>query len=102
LGLNVAEQESPLGHACFGLKMQENITQELSNPLVSAHLVFIPETVDNKPINHLSQSKKWREDYSRDLQVPIIEHNSFHYYIYKPFHLPSLERVVPSHFNQKN
>jgi hypothetical protein len=27
LGLTVAEQESPLGNPCFGLKMQEIITQ---------------------------------------------------------------------------
>jgi hypothetical protein len=63
--------------------------------------VFIPEAVDNEPINRLSQLKKWREEYSRDLRVPMIEHNSFHYYIYEPLQLLSGERVVPIHFYQQ-
>ncbi|KAH9820701.1 hypothetical protein DFH28DRAFT_1194770 [Melampsora americana] len=74
---------------------------ELGNPLVSPHLVFIPEAVDDEPVNHLSQSKKWREEYPRDLRVPMIEHNSFHYYIYEPLQLLSGERVVPIHFYQQ-
>ncbi|KAH9817515.1 hypothetical protein DFH28DRAFT_869876, partial [Melampsora americana] len=102
IGLNVAKEEIPSGDPCFGLKMQDIITQELSNPFVSSHLVLIPEAVNNEPINRLSQSKKWREDYSRDLQVPMIEHNSFHYYIYKPLQILSGERVVPIHFYQQN
>jgi hypothetical protein len=63
--------------------------------------VFIPEAVNDEPVNRLSQSKKWREEYPRDLRVPMIEHKSFHYYIYEPLQLLSGERVVPIHFYQQ-
>ncbi|KAH9813500.1 hypothetical protein DFH28DRAFT_1171408 [Melampsora americana] len=67
LGLMIRERKSPLGNPLFGLDVKIIISNELANPLVSPHLVFVPERTLEGPTNRLSQCKKWREEYPPEL-----------------------------------
>ncbi|KAH9813949.1 hypothetical protein DFH28DRAFT_1170063 [Melampsora americana] len=102
LGFNVIERLSPSGTPLFGLEIKRIIKNELANSLVSPHLVFVPELCPNTKINRLSQSKKWRELYSRDQRVQMISARNNHYYIYEPLQLRSNQLVVPVFFYQQD
>ncbi|KAH9807063.1 hypothetical protein DFH28DRAFT_1229446 [Melampsora americana] len=66
----------PLNNRCYGLSVKEIIAQELANPVVTEHLVFVPEYDTNSPIDRLSQSKKWREGFSRTQRVQMVSSTS--------------------------
>ncbi|KAH9807092.1 hypothetical protein DFH28DRAFT_1153434 [Melampsora americana] len=102
LGLMIRERKSPLGNPLFGLDVKIIISNELANPLVSPHLVFVPERTLEGPTNRLSQCKKWREDYSPELRVQMIVSNDIHYYIYEPVQLQTQQLVVPIFFFQQD
>ncbi|KAH9811918.1 hypothetical protein DFH28DRAFT_931583 [Melampsora americana] len=98
MGLDIAARESPTGNPLFGLKVQKIVESELANPIVSQHLVWIPELPGEDPINRLSQCRKWRELYPPHLRVQMVEMRSNHYYIYKPVQLIQGQLVVPMFF----
>ncbi|KAH9811554.1 hypothetical protein DFH28DRAFT_1178981 [Melampsora americana] len=109
LDLKIRERTSPLGNPLFGLDVKTIISnlnklcnQELANPLVSPHMVYVPELAINGPINRLSQCEKWHEDYPPDLCVQMISSNNVHYYIYEPVQLQTQHLVVPVFFFQQN
>ncbi|KAH9822599.1 hypothetical protein DFH28DRAFT_949193 [Melampsora americana] len=75
---------------------------ELSNPVVMKHLIFIPEYDPNKPINQLSQSKKWREGFSRNQRLQMITSRAGHFFLYKPICQTSGEWIAPLFFFQQS
>ncbi|KAH9820369.1 hypothetical protein DFH28DRAFT_839892, partial [Melampsora americana] len=83
-GLEVSEQTSPKGHPLFGLKVQTIIRNELANPLVSPHLVCLPELPTKEAVNRFAQSKKWREGFDKALRVQMVTHRNKHFFIYEP------------------
>ncbi|KAH9815232.1 hypothetical protein DFH28DRAFT_1165648 [Melampsora americana] len=95
MGLNISERDSPAGNPLFGL-------QELANPIVSEHLVFLPEAPGNDPITRLSQSQKWRELYSRTLRVQMVVSKNTHYYIYEPVQVITGQLIVPVFFYKQD
>ncbi|KAH9821902.1 hypothetical protein DFH28DRAFT_1120221 [Melampsora americana] len=78
-----------------------NGCNELANPMVSPHLVFVPK-LSKGPINRLPQCRKWREDYSLELCVQMIVSNQKHFYIYEPVQLWTKQLVVPIFFYHQN
>ncbi|CAH7672298.1 hypothetical protein PPACK8108_LOCUS7107, partial [Phakopsora pachyrhizi] len=72
--------------------------QELGNPLVSSCLEFYPEQSAGKKIYKLSQSKKWLQEYPRDLRAQMISVEGKHYYIYEPVQINDGSVVVPMFF----
>ncbi|KAH9822967.1 hypothetical protein DFH28DRAFT_1048547 [Melampsora americana] len=101
MGLDICARDSPTGKPLFGLKVQTIIQSELANPIVSPHFVFLPELPVNVPINRLSQSQKWREDYPPSLRVQMVEYKSIHFYIYEPVQVVSAQLFVPIFFYQQ-
>ncbi|KAH9814285.1 hypothetical protein DFH28DRAFT_971155 [Melampsora americana] len=101
-GFNVKEWESPLRNPCYGLSIKEIVAQELSNPVVIKHLTFIPEYDPNEPINRLSQSKKWREGFSRNQRLQMITSRARHFFLYEPICRTSGEWIVPIFFFQQS
>ncbi|KAH9810625.1 hypothetical protein DFH28DRAFT_1132026 [Melampsora americana] len=92
-GLEVSDRISPHGHPLFGLKVQTIIS--------IPHLVCLPElATHNEPVNRFSQSKKWREDFSKELRVQMVVHRGKHYYIYEPLLTIAEKLVVPAFFYQ--
>ncbi|KAH9807661.1 hypothetical protein DFH28DRAFT_1138529 [Melampsora americana] len=103
MGINLIERLSPSGIPLFGLDVKNILKNELANPLVSPHLVFLPELPTNEAINRLSQSKKWREDYSAISRVQmVVSAKKKHIYIYEPVQLQTHQLVVPIFFYQQN
>ncbi|KAH9812461.1 hypothetical protein DFH28DRAFT_825323, partial [Melampsora americana] len=102
VGLELLERMSPEGKPLFGLKVETIIRNELVNPLISPHIVFVPKQAINTPINRFSQCQKWREGYTPDLCVQMIAINNHHFYIYEPVQLCSQQLVVPMFFFQQN
>ncbi|KAH9825055.1 hypothetical protein DFH28DRAFT_878478, partial [Melampsora americana] len=102
VGLELSERMSPEGKPLFGLKVETIIRNELANPLISPHIVFVPEQAINTPINRFSQCQKWREGYAPDLRVQMIAMKNRHFYIYEPVQLCSQQLVVPMFFFQQN
>ncbi|KAH9819141.1 hypothetical protein DFH28DRAFT_1148262 [Melampsora americana] len=101
LGLHVAEWQSALSNACYGLSIREIVAQELANPVVSDHLVFVPEYDPNTPTDRFSQSKKWREGFSRTHRVQMVtSKRAGHFYLYEPVRGCSNEWIVPVYFFQ--
>ncbi|KAH9820476.1 hypothetical protein DFH28DRAFT_1217996 [Melampsora americana] len=98
LKINVIEKTSALGSPCFGLSIQETISQELANPHVCPHIQFIPEYEPGAIINRLSQARKWRDGFSRDLRVPMVQSSFGHFYVYEPVQLESRNILVPIYF----
>ncbi|KAI8458054.1 hypothetical protein BY996DRAFT_6411177 [Phakopsora pachyrhizi] len=74
------------------------LIQELGNPLVSRCLEFYPEQSAGKNIYKLSQSKKWLQEYPRDLRAQMISVGGKHYYIYEPVQINDGSVVVPMFF----
>ncbi|KAI8457807.1 hypothetical protein BY996DRAFT_8420195 [Phakopsora pachyrhizi] len=72
--------------------------EELGNPLVSSYLEFYPEQSAGKNIYKLSQSKKWLQEYPRDLRAQMISVGGKHYYIYEPVQINDGSVVVPMFF----
>ncbi|CAH7687836.1 hypothetical protein PPACK8108_LOCUS22686 [Phakopsora pachyrhizi] len=72
--------------------------KELGNPLVSSFLEFYPEQSAGKNIYKLSQSKKWLQEYPRDLRAQMISVGGKHYYIYEPVQINDGSVVVPMFF----
>ncbi|KAH9812511.1 hypothetical protein DFH28DRAFT_1129815 [Melampsora americana] len=101
VGMSLSERKSPWGTPLFGLNIQTIISNELANPMVSPHLVFVPELSEG-PINRLAQCRKWREEYSPELRVQMIVSNQKHFYIYEPVQLWTKQLVVPIFFYQQN
>ncbi|KAG0147461.1 hypothetical protein CROQUDRAFT_42795, partial [Cronartium quercuum f. sp. fusiforme G11] len=83
---------SPLGTPTFSLHLKNIISQILSR-------VFFLQ-YDLHLINHVSQSKRWRETFAPDLQVPMVETKNGHFYIYEVVELCSGQKVVPCYFYQ--
>ncbi|KAH9818003.1 hypothetical protein DFH28DRAFT_926198 [Melampsora americana] len=102
LGFNIQEWESALQNPCYGLSIKEIVAQELANPVVIEHLTFIPECDLNKPINRLSQSKKWCEGFSRDQRLPMVSSTKGHFFVYEPVRQASGEWIVPIFFFQRS
>lgn len=129
LNMIVVSVLSPLGTPCFRLRLEDIIAQvgfsfiysyihleifllrdldyvvfqpvqELLNPHVRPHLVTIPELPTNRPINRLSQSKRWRETLEPGLRVQMVEEGNKHFYIYEVLQLSSGSIVVPFFFYQ--
>lgn len=98
-GFEVAEALSPSNKPCFLLKVQQILSQELSNPYVAEHLQFMPELPSSTTkTNRLSQSKKWREELDRDLRVQMVNLPQGHFYLYEPVQLQSKQLVIPLFF----
>ncbi|KAI8455366.1 hypothetical protein BY996DRAFT_8686339 [Phakopsora pachyrhizi] len=74
------------------------LIQELGNPLVSSFQEFHPEQSAGKNIYKLSQSKKWLQEYPRDLRAQRISVGGKHYYIYDPVQISDGSVVVPMFF----
>ncbi|KAI8453744.1 hypothetical protein BY996DRAFT_6414440 [Phakopsora pachyrhizi] len=72
--------------------------EELGNPLVSSCLEFYPEQSAGKNICKLSQSKKWLQEYPRDLRAQMISVGGKHYYIYELVQINDGSVVVPMFF----
>ncbi|KAH9807224.1 hypothetical protein DFH28DRAFT_1115281 [Melampsora americana] len=100
LGMTLSERKSPWGTPIFGLNIKTIIRNELANPIVSPHIVFLPE-ISEGPINRLPRCRKWREEYSPDLLVQMIVLNQTHFYIYEPVQLWTKQLVVPIFFYQE-
>ncbi|KAG0138966.1 hypothetical protein CROQUDRAFT_55427, partial [Cronartium quercuum f. sp. fusiforme G11] len=79
---------------------ENGFPQELANPYVCEHLVTNPELSTYSPINHISQSKRWRETFEPGLRVPMVDTDEGHFYIYELAHLFSQMIVVPIYFYQ--
>lgn len=101
IDLVVSARVSPTGKPLFGLKVQTIVQSELANPLVSPHMVFMPELPDQSPINRLSQSQKWREEFPPHLRVQMVVSKCIHYYIYEPVQVLSGQLVIPMFFYQQ-
>ncbi|KAI8444929.1 hypothetical protein BY996DRAFT_6434961 [Phakopsora pachyrhizi] len=71
---------------------------ELGNPFVSRFLEFYPEQSAGKNIYKLYQSKKWLQEYPRDLRAQMISVGGKHYYIYEPVQINDGSVVVPMFF----
>ncbi|KAH9821169.1 hypothetical protein DFH28DRAFT_853376, partial [Melampsora americana] len=100
-GLKLNKWLSPMSMPLFGLNVKPILQNELANPLVSPHLVFLPELPSNKGTNCLSQCKKWCEDHSPLLRLQmVVAKNKKHIYIYKPVQLQTHQLVVPIFFHQ--
>ncbi|KAG0139980.1 hypothetical protein CROQUDRAFT_53924, partial [Cronartium quercuum f. sp. fusiforme G11] len=78
--------------------IEQPFIQELSNPLVAPHLLYIPETDVGVTVDWFSQSKKWHEMLSPEMCVPMVETKGMHYYIYEPAQMWDGTVVVPVHF----
>ncbi|KAH9821027.1 hypothetical protein DFH28DRAFT_923470 [Melampsora americana] len=113
VGLELSERMSPDGKPLFGLKVETIIrqvavgltllcVQELANPMISPHIVFLPEEPMESPVTRFSQCQKWREAYAPDLRVQMIATKERHFYIYEPVQLVSQQLVVPMFFFQRN
>ncbi|EGF97180.1 uncharacterized protein MELLADRAFT_87422 [Melampsora larici-populina 98AG31] len=102
LGLTVLERISPHGNPCFTLSVKDIISQELSNPETGPHIEFIPEIDRGVTVDRYSQSKKWREDLSPNLRVPMVKVYGEHFYIYEPCQLEDSRVVVPIFFYKDN
>ncbi|KAH9813910.1 hypothetical protein DFH28DRAFT_1169954, partial [Melampsora americana] len=101
LGLHVAEWQSALSNTCYGLSIREIVAQELANPVVSEHLVFVPEYDPKTPTDRFSQSKKWREGFSRTHRVQMVtSKRAGHFYLYEPVRGHSNDWIVPVYFFQ--
>ncbi|KAH9810013.1 hypothetical protein DFH28DRAFT_1132572 [Melampsora americana] len=99
LGLEVSERRSALGTPLFGLKVQTIISNELANPLISPHLVCLPQLPKkDEPINRFAQSQKWREGFPTPQRVQMVASGRKHFYIYEPVQLFSQKIVVPVFF----
>ncbi|KAH9815821.1 hypothetical protein DFH28DRAFT_927727 [Melampsora americana] len=102
LGFNVNVWESALRNPCYGLSIKEIVAQELANPTVTKHLTFIPEYEPNQPTNRLSQSKKWREGFSRNQRLQMVPSTKGHLFLYKPICQASGGWIVPVFFFQQS
>ncbi|KAG0146860.1 hypothetical protein CROQUDRAFT_23045, partial [Cronartium quercuum f. sp. fusiforme G11] len=96
----VSKKDSSIGTPCFSLKVAVVITQELANPYVRDHLVFIPELTTNSKITCLSQSKKWCEDLDPDLHVQMVRVSNKDFFLYEPVQLDNTDIVIPQYFYQ--
>ncbi|KAH9810786.1 hypothetical protein DFH28DRAFT_1064014 [Melampsora americana] len=101
-GLQLQERISPCGNPLFGSDVKIIISNELANPLVCPHLVFVPELTLEGPTNRLSQCKKWCEEYLPEMRVQMIVWKNTHYYIYKPVQLQTQQLVVSLFFFQQD
>ncbi|KAH9807622.1 hypothetical protein DFH28DRAFT_914221, partial [Melampsora americana] len=73
----------------------------LANPVVSEHLVFVPEYDPKTPTDRFSQSKKWREGFSRTHRVQMVtSKRAGHFYLYEPVCGFSNQWMVPVYFFQ--
>ncbi|KAH9807198.1 hypothetical protein DFH28DRAFT_1151638 [Melampsora americana] len=102
LGFNVNVWESALRNPCYGLSIKEIVAQELANPTVTKHLTFIPEYEPNQPTNRLSQSKKWREGFSRNQRLQMVPSTKGHFFLYEPICQASGGWIVPVFFFQQS
>ncbi|KAH9809240.1 hypothetical protein DFH28DRAFT_934282 [Melampsora americana] len=101
LGLNVLDWESSLKNPCHGLSIKEIVSQELANPVVAEHLVFVPEYDPKTPTDRFSQSKKWREGFSRTQRVQMVSSTQAgHFYLYEPVRDSLNQWIVPIYFFQ--
>ncbi|KAI8457263.1 hypothetical protein BY996DRAFT_8685400 [Phakopsora pachyrhizi] len=89
---------SVLGNPISTVGIEGLLNQELGNPLVSSCLEFYPEQPAGKNIYKLSQSKKWLQEYPRDLRAQMISVGGKHYYIYEPVQINDGSVVVPMFF----
>ncbi|KAI8446222.1 hypothetical protein BY996DRAFT_8458912 [Phakopsora pachyrhizi] len=89
---------SVLGNPISTVGIEGLLNQELGNPLVSTCLEFYPEQPAGKNIYKLSQSKKWLQEYPRDLRAQMINVGGKHYYIYEPVQINDGSVVVPMFF----
>ncbi|KAI8456160.1 hypothetical protein BY996DRAFT_6412618 [Phakopsora pachyrhizi] len=89
---------SVLGNPISTVGIEGLLNQELGNPLVSSCLEFYPEQPAGKNIYKLSQSKKWLQEYPRDLRAQMISVGGKHYYIYEPVQINDGSVVVPMLF----
>ncbi|KAH9818305.1 hypothetical protein DFH28DRAFT_888068, partial [Melampsora americana] len=102
LGLNVVNWDSPLKKPCYSLSIKEIVAQELANPVVTEHLVTIPEYDPNLPIDRLSQSRKWREGFPRNQRVQMVPSSKGNFFLYEPVCNSSGDWVVPIFFYQQS
>ncbi|KAI8455747.1 hypothetical protein BY996DRAFT_4636994 [Phakopsora pachyrhizi] len=89
---------SVFGNPISTVGIEGILNQELGNPLVSTCLEFYPEQPAGKNIYKLSQSKKWLQEYPRDLRAQMISVGGKHYYIYEPVQINDGSVVVPMFF----
>ncbi|KAI8457799.1 hypothetical protein BY996DRAFT_6411371 [Phakopsora pachyrhizi] len=89
---------SVLGNPISTVGIEGLFNQDLGNPLVSSCLQFYPEQPAGKNIYKLSQSKKWLQEYPRDLRAQMISVGGKHYYIYEPVKINDGSVVVPMFF----
>ncbi|KAH9814314.1 hypothetical protein DFH28DRAFT_1108148 [Melampsora americana] len=100
--LNIIRWESSLQNPCYGLSIKEIVAQELANPIVTKHLVFIPEYEPNGQIDRLSQSKKWPEEFSWKQRVQMVPSVNGHFFLYEPVCQTSGQWIVPIFFFQQS
>ncbi|KAG0151477.1 hypothetical protein CROQUDRAFT_704044, partial [Cronartium quercuum f. sp. fusiforme G11] len=98
MGMTLAHSLSLHGHPCFSLWVEAILSQELSNPLVAPHMVYVPKTDVGLSVNQFSQSKEWHEMLPKDMQVQMVVVRNIHYYIYEPTQMADGTVVVPCHF----
>ncbi|KAG0145392.1 hypothetical protein CROQUDRAFT_45814, partial [Cronartium quercuum f. sp. fusiforme G11] len=98
MGMTLAHSLSSHGCPCFSLWVEEILSQELSNPLVTPHMVYVPKTDVGVSMNWFLQSKIWCEMLPKDMQVQMVVVRNIHYYIYEPTQMADGTLKVPYHF----